>query len=105
MIGGCFDGIYGVFGGFEVICSFNDYGIEIEYFVEVVIWINEEGLCFVFVMVVLGVFVGVFLFEYGLLCKDVDGKMIGEELVCIGYVGDVLCGGCKLYVVFELYIE
>lgn len=105
MIGGCYDGIYGVFGGFEVVCVLNDVVIEIECLVDVVIWINEEGLCFVLVMVLVGVFLGVYMFEYGLLCIDGVGWMIGEEFEWIGYVGVELVGGYLVYVVYELYIE
>ncbi|KVM92573.1 Zn-dependent hydrolase [Burkholderia stagnalis] len=103
--GGRFDGIYGVLGGLEVIRSLNDRGIETEHPVEVVIWTNEEGSRFAPAMVASGVFAGVFPLEYGLSRKDVDGKTIGDELVRIGYAGDVPCGGRPLHAAFELHIE
>ncbi|KVM80863.1 Zn-dependent hydrolase [Burkholderia ubonensis] len=103
--GGRFDGIYGVLGGLEVIRSLNDYGIETEHPVEVVIWTNEEGSRFAPAMVASGVFAGVFSLDYGLSRKDVDGKTIGDELARIGYAGDVPCGGRPLHAAFELHIE
>ncbi len=103
--GGCFDGIYGVLGGFEVIRSLNDRAIETEHPIEVVIWTNEEGSHFAPAMVASGVFAGKFTLDYGLSRKDVDGKTIGEELKRIGYAGDVPCGGRALHATFELHIE
>lgn len=68
MFGGCFDGVYGVFVGFEVICMLNEYGIVMWYLIDVVVWINEEGLCFMLGMMGLVVYVGVFDFDYVLMC-------------------------------------
>lgn len=64
LIGGKFDGNYGVLVGFEVLCMFDVVGVCMCVLFEVVVWINEEGLCFVLVMMGFGVFVGVFMFDY-----------------------------------------
>lgn len=104
-MGGKYDGVFGVLGGFEVICIMNDFGIKIKYLIVVINWINEEGMCFVFVMLVFGVFVGKYMQDWVYDCVDVDGKWFGDELVCIGWVGDEEVGVCKMYVMFELYIE
>lgn len=104
-IGGKFDGCFGVMVGFEVICIFNDFGVEIEVLLEVVVWINEEGLCFVFCMMGLGVFVGKFILEEILVKCDVDGVSVGEVLDVIGYVGVCDCFGYLVGVYFEVYIE
>lgn len=71
--------------GLEVIECFNDYNVKIKYLIEIVFWINEEGVRFVFVMIGLGVFVGIFLLDYVYSCIDKEGKILGEELVKIGY--------------------
>lgn len=60
--GGCFDGIYGVLLGMEVLQCLMEEGIYIYYFLEVVVWINEEGVCFILVMMGFVVFI-VFLLK------------------------------------------
>lgn len=103
--GGRFDGIYGVLGALEVIRALNDFDIETERPVEVVIWTNEEGSRFAPGMIGSGVFAGVFALDHGLSLQDVDGRTIGDELQRIGYAGDTPCGGRKIHAAFELHIE
>jgi N-carbamoyl-L-amino-acid hydrolase len=103
--GGRFDGIYGVLGGLEVIRTLNDFAIDTDRPVEVVIWTNEEGSRFAPAMVASGVFAGVFSLEYGLSRKDVNGRTMGEELTRIGYAGELPVGGRPVYAAFELHIE
>lgn len=55
-MGGCFDGVFGVLVVFEVLEMFEDCVVEILVFMEVVVWINEEGFCFVFGVMGLCVF-------------------------------------------------
>lgn len=103
--GGRFDGIYGVLGALEVVRALNDFDIETERPVEVVIWTNEEGSRFAPGMIGSGVFAGVFALDHGLSLQDVDGRTIGDELQRIGYAGDTPCGGRKIHAAFELHIE
>jgi beta-ureidopropionase / N-carbamoyl-L-amino-acid hydrolase len=103
--GGKFDGVYGVLAGLEVIRTLNDLGYETEAPIEVVAWTNEEGARFAPAMVGSGVFAGVFGEEYGHSRSDRDGKMLGEELKRIGYLGDERSGGHALQAYFEAHIE
>lgn len=103
--GGCFDGIVGVLVGFEFVCSLNDVGYVIWWFVVVVDWINEEGVWFLLLMVVLGVFIGCYELDWVYDLIGDDGVCFGDELVWIGYVGDWFCKVGEIDVYFELYIE
>jgi N-carbamoyl-L-amino-acid hydrolase len=103
--GGKFDGVYGVLAGLEVIRALNDHGSETDAPVEVVVWTNEEGSRFAPSMIASGVFAGVYTLEQGLACRDMDGRMIGEELERIGYAGEERCGGTPLRAYFEAHIE
>ncbi len=103
--GGKFDGIYGVLAGLEVIRTLNDLDYETNAPIEISAWTNEEGSRFAPAMVASGVFGGVFDLEYGLACRDRDGKTIGEELKRIGYAGDMECGGREVDAFFETHIE
>lgn len=105
LIGGCYDGVLGVLVGLEVICVICDMGLCICRLIVVINWINEEGMWFVFVMLVLGVFVGVIDQDFVYVCKDVKGVSFGDELVWIGWCGDEVLGDCCIYVMFEYYIE
>ncbi|RLB54830.1 MAG: Zn-dependent hydrolase [Deltaproteobacteria bacterium] len=102
--GGKYDGIYGVLSGLEVIRALNDAGVETEAPIEVSAWTNEEGSRFAPAMVASGVFAGVFDLEYGLSRADLDGKTMGEELVRIGYAGEVPMGK-PVKAFFETHIE
>lgn len=103
--GGRFDGIYGVLGGLEVIRTLNDFGIDTERPIEVVIWANEEGSRFAPGMTGSGVFAGVFELDFGRSLRDIEGKTFGEELERIGYAGKAPCGGRPIHAAFELHIE
>jgi N-carbamoyl-L-amino-acid hydrolase len=103
--GGRFDGIYGVLGGLEVVRTLNDFGIETERPIEVVIWANEEGSRFAPGMTGSGVFAGVFELDFGRSLRDIEGKTFGEELERIGYAGKTPCGGRPIHAAFELHIE
>lgn len=91
--------------GLEVFCILYDVNIEILYLLEVVVWINEEGVCFFFVMVGLGVWSGEFSLDYGWSCKDKLGVSIKEEFEWYGYLGGIFCVFFNIKVVLELYIE
>ncbi len=103
--GGKFDGNYGVLAGLEVVRTLNDFNVETQRPLEVVVWTNEEGSRFQPSMVASGVFAGVFELDYGLSRADKEGKTIGEELKRIGYAGDAAVGGRKVAAFFEAHIE
>ena len=103
--GGKFDGIYGVLAGLEVVRTLNDLNYETNAPIEISAWTNEEGSRFAPAMIGSGVFGGEFDLDYGLACKDPDGKTIGEELKRIGYAGETKCGGREVGAFFETHIE
>ncbi len=103
--GGKFDGIFGVLAGLEVIRALNDAKAETLRPIEATVWTNEEGSRFAPAMIASGIFGGVFDLEYGLNCKDLDGKTMGEELKRIGYAGTEPVGGRKVHAFFETHIE
>jgi N-carbamoyl-L-amino-acid hydrolase len=103
--GGKFDGCYGVMAGLEVIRTLNDFNYETNAPIEVSVWTNEEGSRFAPAMVASGVFAGAFDLDYGLACKDTEGKTIGEELKRIGYAGDETPGDHPIGAFFEAHIE
>ena len=104
--GGKFDGCYGVMAGLEVIRTLNDYNYETNAPIEVSVWTNEEGSRFAPAMVASGVFAGAFDLDYGLACKDNEGKTtLGAELERIGYAGDETPGNHPIGAFFEAHIE
>jgi N-carbamoyl-L-amino-acid hydrolase len=103
--GGKFDGALGVMAALEVVRTLNDLDVKTKHPIEIAMWTNEEGSRFAPAMVASGVFAGVFTLEAGLAGKDVDGKVFGEELERIGYVGPLPVGGRPVHAFFELHIE
>ncbi len=103
--GGKFDGAYGVLAGLEVIRTLNDYNIETELPVELVVWTNEEGSRFPPAMIGSAVFAGVFDLAYGHSRSDLSGKTMGEELERIGYRGDAAAADHEYSAFFEAHIE
>ncbi|EEW23873.1 Zn-dependent hydrolase [Rhodobacter ferrooxidans] len=103
--GGKFDGVLGVLGGLEVLRSLNDLGIQTRHPVVVTNWTNEEGARFAPAMLASGVFAGIHTEDYAKSRRDLDGKVFGEELARIGWVGDEVVGARKMHAMFELHIE
>ena len=103
--GGKYDGVLGVLAGLEVIRSMNDLGIKTKHPIVVTNWTNEEGARFAPAMVASGVFAGVHSLDYAYGRKDMDGKLFGEELKRIGWVGDEEVGARKMHAYFEYHIE
>jgi len=56
-------------------------------------------------MVASGVFAGVLSLDYAYSRKDMDGKLFGDELKRIGWVGDEEVGARKMHAYFEYHIE
>ena len=103
--GGKYDGVLGVLAGLEVIRSMNDMGIRTKHPVVVTNWTNEEGARFAPAMLASGVFAGIHTEDYAKGRKDGEGKVFGEELARIGWVGDETVGARKMHAMFEYHIE
>jgi beta-ureidopropionase / N-carbamoyl-L-amino-acid hydrolase len=103
--GGKYDGVLGVLGALEVVRSLNDLGIETRHPIVVTNWTNEEGARFAPAMLASGVFAGLHTEDYAKGRRDLDGKVFGEELARIGWVGDEVVGARKMHAMLELHIE
>ncbi len=103
--GGRYDGVLGVLGALEVVRSMNDAGIKTRHPIVVTNWTNEEGARFAPAMLASGVFAGIHTEDYAKARRDLDGKVFGEELARIGWVGDEVTGARKMHAMFELHIE
>eukprot|EP01035_Chromulina_nebulosa_P064583 gene64583-88350_t len=103
--GGKYDGVLGVLAGLEVIRSMNDLDIRTRHPVVVTNWTNEEGARFAPAMLASGVFAGIHSLDYAYSRKDPDGKVFGDELKRIGWVGDEEVGARKMHAYFEYHIE
>ena len=103
--GGKYDGVLGVLAGLEVVRSMNDLGIRTKHPVVVTNWTNEEGARFAPAMLASGVFAGIHTEDYAKGRRDLDGKLFGEELARIGWVGDEKVGARKMHAMFEYHIE
>ncbi|MDQ2066778.1 Zn-dependent hydrolase [Xinfangfangia sp. CPCC 101601] len=103
--GGKFDGVLGVLGALEVVRRMNDLGLKTKHPIVVTNWTNEEGARFAPAMLASGVFAGIHTEDYAKTRKDLDGKVFGEELARIGWVGDEVTGARKMHAMLELHIE
>ena len=103
--GGRFDGILGVLGSLEVIRSLNDFNIETETPIEIVVWTNEEGARFAPAMMGSGVFTGIFEQSKIYTHQDPDGKTVEEELKRTKLLGDTPCKIFPIKAYYELHIE
>ena len=103
--GGKYDGVLGVLGALEVVRTLNDMGVKTKHPIVVTNWTNEEGARFAPAMLSSGVFAGVHTEDYAKRRKDPDGKVFGEELARIGWVGDEKVGARKMHAMLELHIE
>lgn len=103
--GGKYDGVLGVLGALEVVRTMNDMGVRTKRPIVVTNWTNEEGARFAPAMLASGVFAGIHTEEYAKGRRDMDGKVFGEELARIGWVGDERVGARKMHAMLELHIE
>ncbi|HQU66649.1 MAG TPA: Zn-dependent hydrolase [Albidovulum sp.] len=103
--GGKYDGVLGVLAGLEVIRTMNDLGIRTKHPVVVTNWTNEEGARFAPAMLASGVFAGIHTEDYAKARTDLDGKVFGDELQRIGWVGEEKVGARKMHAMFEYHIE
>ncbi len=103
--GGKYDGVLGVLGALEVVRTMNDLGVKTRHPIVVTNWTNEEGARFAPAMLASGVFAGIHTEDYAKARRDLDGKVFGDELQRIGWVGDEKVGARKMHAMFELHIE
>lgn len=103
--GGKFDGAYGVLAGLEVLRTLNDFGVQTDAPIEVVVWTNEEGSRFVPVMMGSGVFTGAVDLAHALAQTDRDGVKVGDALAAIGYAGNEGAKPPAVGAYFEAHIE
>ncbi len=103
--GGKYDGVLGVLGALEVVRTLNDLGVRTRRPIVVTNWTNEEGARFAPAMLASGVFAGIHTEDYAKSRRDLDGKVFGEELARIGWVGDEAVGARKMHAMLELHIE
>ncbi|MGA0217277.1 MAG: Zn-dependent hydrolase [Ilumatobacteraceae bacterium] len=103
--GGKYDGAYGVMVGLEVIRALHDNDVRLDAPVEVVSWTNEEGARFPPAMLGSGVFSGDISLEAGLGSTSMQGDVLGEELLRIGYSGPQLPGDHPIGFYLEPHIE
>ncbi len=103
--GGKYDGAYGVLGALEAVETIKDSGCALARPVEVVAWSNEEGSRFPPAMIGSGVFAGHYTLDYAYSRESRDGLTQGDEIVRIGYKGDVPCKPGPMHRYFELHIE
>lgn len=103
--GGKFDGNYGVLAGLEVLRTLNDYNIQTQAPIEVVVWTNEEGSRFVPVMMGSGVFADAFSLDTALDSIDQNSISVRTALKEIGYDGAAPCRHFPINSYFEAHIE
>ena len=103
--GGRFDGILGVMGALEVLRTLHDHGIETERPIDIVDWTNEEGSRFAPAMVSSGVWAGALERDWAYDRTDINGKRFEDELIRIGYKGDLPAKKWPVHAYYEYHIE
>jgi N-carbamoyl-L-amino-acid hydrolase len=103
--GGKFDGVLGVLGALEVVKSLNDADIQTRHPIVIANWTNEEGTRYSPAMLASGVFAGTHTQDFAYSRSDADGKLFGDELKRIGWLGDEPVGARKMHAMLELHIE
>jgi N-carbamoyl-L-amino-acid hydrolase len=103
--GGRFDGTLGVLAGIEVVETVIAAGIELEHPLAVAFFTDEEGSRFAPDMLGSLVYAGGMPLEDALTIRAIDGKVLGDELLRIGYAGPQPCPARPPYAYVELHIE
>ena len=103
--GGRFDGCYGVLAALEVIETCQQSGIKPSRPLAVGIFTDEEGARFAPDMLGSLVYVGGMPLEQALDVVAIDGAILGDELIRIGYAGPTPCPGLVPHAFVELHIE
>ncbi|QEU07094.1 Zn-dependent hydrolase [Paracoccus yeei] len=103
--GGKFDGVLGVLGGLEVLCTLDAAGYQTEAPLMLVNWTNEEGSRFSPAMLGSGVWAGVYSRDHADARLDATGDSFGASLDRIGWRGPLKAGAIRFGAMFELHIE
>ncbi|NDE46720.1 MAG: diaminopropionate ammonia-lyase [Betaproteobacteria bacterium] len=103
--GGRYDGCLGVLAGLEVIRCMKEAGIKALRSLVVCAFTNEEGARFSPDMLGSLVFAQGMSLDEALRIQGIDGHVLGEELVRIGYAGNFMPGHIKPKAFIELHIE
>lgn len=102
---GALDGCYGVLGGLAVVRAFRDAGIVPSRPITVAAFTNEEGARFHPDMMGSLVHAGGLPLDEALDAIGTDGARLGDELVRIGYAGEMTPGTLVPHEYLELHIE
>ncbi len=103
--GGKYDGTLGVLGGLEVLETVIASGVSLDHPLAVAFFTDEEGSRFAPDMLGSLVYVGGMPLEDALSTRGIDGAVLGEELLRIGYAGSEPCPGRPPRAYVELHIE
>ena len=103
--GGRFDGTLGVLAGIEVLETVITSGVELAHPLAVAFFTDEEGARFAPDMLGSLVYAGGMPLEDALALRSIDGAVIGEELLRIGYAGPQPCPARPPHAYVELHIE
>jgi beta-ureidopropionase / N-carbamoyl-L-amino-acid hydrolase len=103
--GGRFDGTLGVLAGIEVLETVITAGVELAHPLAVAFFTDEEGSRFAPDMLGSLVYAGGLPLEDALALRAIDGAIVGEELLRIGYAGPQPCPGRPPHAFVELHIE
>ena len=103
--GGAYDGNYGVLAGLEVLNALEDAGVVTERPLVVAFFTNEEGARFAPDMLGSLVHVGGLSLQDALAKRAIDGAVLGDELVRIGYAGESPLGAIMPSAFVELHVE
>jgi len=103
--GGRYDGNLGVLAGLEVCQRLNEAGITTRRPLAVAFFSNEEGARFHPDIMGAMVYIGKLDLPHAYEVVGIDGKVCGEELKRIGYLGPAEPGWLKPHAFVELHIE
>ncbi len=103
--GGRYDGNLGVLAGLELCAALDRAGMRTRRPIAVAFFTNEEGARFQPDMLGSLVYVGGMDVAEAHAARAIDGRLLGEELTRIGYLGDRAPGFIRPHAFVELHIE
>ncbi len=103
--GGRYDGNLGVLAGLELCAALDRAGMRTRRPIAVAFFTNEEGARFQPDMLGSLVYVGGMGVDEAHAARAIDGKLLGDELARIGYLGDRAPGFVRPHAFVELHIE
>jgi N-carbamoyl-L-amino-acid hydrolase len=103
--GGRYDGNLGVLAGLEFCAALDRAGLRTRRPIAVAFFTNEEGARFQPDMLGSLAYVGGMSVAEAHAARSIDGKLLGEELRRIGYLGDRPPGFVRPHAFVELHIE